>query len=166
MRGAYRETARTILCEAITPSARPPTCRQTDWLCDVYLERYLEQFPRWCRLALDGSTVVGYLVGAPVPPLTEHGLAGQHQSSVFRDLWPRYPAHCHINLTAAARGRGIGTDLVRAFLAHCRAEHLAGAHVVTGAGARNVGFYLRCGLNDEVHRDALERKLCFLGTRF
>ncbi|MFX7804522.1 hypothetical protein ABTK17_19850, partial [Acinetobacter baumannii] len=43
------------------------------------------------------------------------------------------------------RGSGVGSDLVRAFVATVEAARLPGVHVVTGRGARNVGFYNRLG---------------------
>ena len=69
----------------------------------------------------------------------------------FSDLFAAFPAHLHVNVDETRRGLGIGAALVAAFVQDCR----TGVHVVTGAGARNRTFYLRCGFSQEVERDGL-----------
>ncbi|HRJ62606.1 MAG TPA: GNAT family N-acetyltransferase [Azospirillaceae bacterium] len=69
----------------------------------------------------------------------------------FADLFERFPAHLHVNVDEAFRGRRIGAALVDAFAADCR----TGLHVVTGAAARNRSFYRRCGFAFEVERGGL-----------
>lgn len=69
----------------------------------------------------------------------------------FADLFGRFPAHLHINIDEAFRGRGIGAALIEAFAANCG----TGLHVVTGAAARNRAFYRRCGFTYEAERKGL-----------
>lgn len=41
-----------------------------------------------------------------------------------------YPAHLHINVAAAARGRSVGVALVSAFIATLEERHISGVHAV------------------------------------
>ncbi|HEY7548860.1 MAG TPA: GNAT family N-acetyltransferase [Hyphomicrobiaceae bacterium] len=114
---------------------------------------------RWLgRYLADGSDVVliaqspegavaGYLVGALKDPAEQERFADiGYFRAAFRDLCRRYPAHLHINLAQAYRGRGIGACLIAAFAARAVAAGAPGFHVVTAKDARNVPFYRRCGL--------------------
>jgi len=71
---------------------------------------------------------------------------------VFDDLYDRYPAHLHINLTVESRGMGLGGRLVGELSAAVADEGAAGIHLVTSPGARNVSFYRRQGFEQEVQR--------------
>jgi ribosomal protein S18 acetylase RimI-like enzyme len=48
-----------------------------------------------------------------------------------RVLDPRWPAHLHINLLPAARGKGLGAALVQRWLARLRATGVPGCHLET-----------------------------------
>ena len=63
--------------------------------------------------------------------------------AVVRD----WPAHLHVNLAAAARGRGLGTRLVGEFLAQMRAAGVPGVHVATQSDAAR-RFFLRSGFEE------------------
>ncbi len=114
---------------------------------------------RWLGRYLDGSDVVllamsgedavaGYLVGALEDPASQSRFVDlRYLTGEFRDLCRHYPAHLHVNLAPAFRGRGVGAALVAAFAAHARDAGAAGMHVVTRADARNVSFYRRCGFS-------------------
>ena len=99
----------------------------------------------------DSSDWAGYLTGcrdsAGAAPLFET-IPLYHR---FADLFDRFPAHLHVNVDEASRGRGVGAALVEAFAADCR----TGVHIVTGSQARNRAFYRRCGFAVEVERDGL-----------
>lgn len=90
---------------------------------------------------------------------------------LFADLYERYPAHLHINLTAASRGHGLGGRLIAVLEERLRDRGIAGLHLVTDPGARNVGFYRKNGFRDEVLRslspaDGGDRlSLLFMGMR-
>lgn len=75
----------------------------------------------------------------------------------FSDLFAQFPAHLHVNVDEAFRGRGVGAALVETFAADCR----TGVHVVTGAQARNRAFYRRSGFMLEEERGGL----LFMGRR-
>jgi ribosomal protein S18 acetylase RimI-like enzyme len=64
-----------------------------------------------------------------------HGLS--HAPSLRR----RYPAHFHINLSAAYRGQGEGKALVEAFIARARERKVPGIRAATlEANARAAAF--------------------------
>lgn len=54
-----------------------------------------------------------------------------------------FPAHLHMNLTASARGRGIGRRLIEEFVARLRARGIRGIHVFCGRGP--LEFYRKTG---------------------
>lgn len=88
---------------------------------------------------------------------------------VFDDLYIRYPAHLHINLTAASRGMGLGALLIRAFESRVHDAGAVGLHLVTSPDARNVSFYHRNGFTDQYERSAPddpESKMLFMGKTF
>src|SRR5262245_48605267 len=119
---------------------------------DAFRERWLGRYLRGgtdvVLLVLGpAGTVAGYLVGALEDPAGQERFADiGYLRADFRDLCRSHPAHLHINLAPAFRNRGLGGRLIAAFAA-CAAEGGApGMHVVTAKSARNVSFYLRCGL--------------------
>jgi GNAT superfamily N-acetyltransferase len=110
------------------------------------------------------GAVVGYLVGALEDPAEQERFADiGYFRAAFRDLCRRYPAHLHINLAPAYRGRGIGACLIAAFAARAVAAGAPGFHVVTAKDARNVPFYRRCGLGVLGTTCWNRREVVFLG---
>jgi GNAT superfamily N-acetyltransferase len=108
-----------------------------------WLGRYLERFPDYALVALDGGRrVVGYVIGSLDDPARDPLFADLAFLGAFSHLTARYPAQLHVNLDAGWRGRGIGARLVDAFCDLARAGGAPGVHVVTARGMRNVGFYL------------------------
>ncbi len=139
-----------------------------DAFLDRWLAPYLAAYPAQILVALDEEEegrVLGVLIGC----LDSAGAV------VFRDLHPYYrlfadlyeafPAHFHVNCHPEHRGRGIGSRLVRHFVALCRAAGLPGVHLVTAPDARNVGFYRRNGFTEAVERAESGRSYLFLGQR-
>jgi GNAT superfamily N-acetyltransferase len=111
-----------------------------------WLGRYLEHDAAHVFLAREpNGVVVGYLVGCLDDPARSRRFSDISYYAGFADLTVRHPAHLHINLDPAWRSQGIGGLLIEAFARQAAEAGAAGVHVVTGAGARNVGFYRRCG---------------------
>ena len=112
-----------------------------------WLGRYLLGGSDVVLLALEGSDrLTGYLIGALENPAEQPRFADiGYLRTDFAELCRRFPAHLHINLAPAFRGRGIGGRLIETFADRAAAAHVPGMHVVTGEGMRNVGFYLRRG---------------------
>ncbi len=116
----------------------------------AFRERWLGSYLGRCSnnifIAFDGTgNVAGYVVGALDDPAknSEYAELGYFQD--FAHWTALYPAHLHINVASQHRSMGLGARLVEAFANHAAAAGCPGVHVVTGAGLRNVGFYLRNG---------------------
>lgn len=117
---------------------------------------YLDHAPRDVWFLPDGADgYAGYLTGCRDSAAVDGPGRVIPHYGVFADLFPAFPAHLHINLAPAFRGRGLGRRLIDAFAADCRADGRAGVHVVTGAGARNAAFYTRAGFTHAVERGPL-----------
>ena len=70
----------------------------------------------------------------------------------------RYPAHLHVGLDAAFRGRHLGRRLVEAFLAQLSAAGVPGVHAVVLAENAPAGrFFERLGFRPLAHGLALRR---------
>ncbi|MEO0617807.1 MAG: GNAT family N-acetyltransferase [Pseudomonadota bacterium] len=165
--GKEHGAARAGIEDICVQGARAPFVSANDkriflhtWI-NAYFQSAVEHV--WIASRARDAAIVGYLVGACSPPDHAHGLPGQFHVSVFRDLWRAFPAHLHINVTATARGHGVGGALIRAFLEDLRCRKIAGVHIVTVDGARNATFYRRAGFTVEHARSALERNLVFMG---
>lgn len=109
----------------------------------LWLGRYLVEEPGEAFIALCDGDVCGYLVGSLVDPAPRAAFAELDYFQAFAAETARFPAHLHVNVDDGARGRGLGARLVERFMAHARARGIAGVHIVTGAGMRNVRFYDR-----------------------
>ncbi len=126
-----------------------------------WLGRYLEHEPQWAYLAIAGDrSVAGYLVGS-ISASVQQTDGGYLEG--FAPFAANYPAHLHVNLAAAFRNRGIGRELIAAFAADAARAGAKGVHVITAAGARNVGFYARAGFRILARSKVGGRELVFLG---
>jgi hypothetical protein len=106
--------------------------------------------PKWFHIALSGDRVLGYLAGAP-RTLSVHFELNPYLELFRPEIEARFPSHLHINLSAASRGLGLGSALLSRFFAQLvdsarspeSPPSVKGIHIVTGAGERNVDFYLK-----------------------
>lgn len=142
---------------------------------DIWTAYYTDREPDSSLVAVENSEVIGYLLGcldstqAPSPrsAMTRQILRRQlfFRPGTARFLWravgdtlrhphvpsgelrdARWPAHLHIDLTGAARGRGVGRSLMEAWLSHLRERASPGCHLVTLAeNERAIGFFQRMG---------------------
>jgi GNAT superfamily N-acetyltransferase len=114
-----------------------------------WLGRYLAHDPQFAYLAFDGcGAIVGYLVGAIDDPAASARFADISYFAALRAETKRFPAHLHVNISAAFRNRGIGSRLIEQFVSDAKAAGVPGVHVVTSAGAANVSFYDRNGFKE------------------
>jgi len=114
-----------------------------------WLGRYLEHDPDWVYLALNANdTLVGYLLGSLDDPAQTQRFADIAYFKDLADLTAAYPAHLHVNLAPTFRNLGIGARLVDTFAKDAARAGAPGMHVVTGANARNIGFYGRNGFRE------------------
>lgn len=114
-----------------------------------WLGRYLTHYPEWFYVAIgaDGC-VAGYLAGCLDDPAQLALFSDIAHFKTFAHLTREYPAHLHVNLRADCRNAGVGSELVSRFCEDARYAGAPGAHVMTGAQARNVGFYSRNGFHE------------------
>jgi len=149
--------------------------RDGESFADVFTRYYTDHEPHSLLVAEVAGTVVGYLSGctdssraAGSAPreiwrllrrgaLLRPSIAGfswralmdlvrdRHvRDDVLRD--PRWPAHLHIDLLPAGRGRGLGRRLIDAWFGRLREHGAPGVHVSTFA--ENTGalrFFTGCG---------------------
>jgi GNAT superfamily N-acetyltransferase len=132
---------------------------------DLWLDQYLRHDPGLAYVALDATSgaLAGYLVGCWDNPATSPRFANLAYFQTFAAACDRFPAHLHINLTAACQNRGIGGRLIEAFAAATRDAGYPGVHVVTAGDARNVGFYTRAGFKRITATPRNGRDIVFLG---
>lgn len=113
---------------------------------------------------LGAREVWGYLVGTSEnAALSARFADDRYFREEFRDACARYPAHLHLNIAVAYRGRGLGARLIGRFAEHLRTENVPGMHVITGHGMRNVGFYQRCGFVEQARAPRAGGDMVFLG---
>ncbi len=128
-----------------------------------WLGRYLRLYPEWVYLAVDGSGgLQGYLLGCLDDPAQTPLFSDIGYFQDFAPLTARFPAQLHVNLAPAARGAGVGSQLVSAFVNDAAKAGCPGVHVVTGRDQRNVSFYARNGFRDVGHVTWNGRELVFL----
>ncbi len=106
------------------------------------------RFWLWSRPGRRGEDLAGYLVGSLDDPATAARFADLGYFQQMAPLTARYPAQLHVNLAEEWRGRGVGRALVEAFLRACGGRRVAGVHVFTGRGLRNVRFYEAAGFSE------------------
>lgn len=140
---------------------------ERDAFRERWLGRYLSDPGDVVLAALDAQhNVVGYLVGAVENPAEQHRFSDiSYFRQDFRDLCRLYPAHLHINIAPQFRNRGVGGQLIAAFATRAAASGAPGMHVVTGKGARNIGFYRRCGFDELRGATWNGSEVVFLGRR-
>ncbi len=166
---AAPEAAQRQIADILLVSANPRRVA-TETLQAAFLARWLEPYlaayPEQLLLALDeDETVLGVLTGC-LDSAAAAAFRDLHPYyRLFADLHAGYPAHFHINCHPDHRSRGIGSRLIRHFVAVCRAAGLPGLHLVTAPGVRNVGFYRRNGFTEAVERAEDGQSYLFLGRR-
>ncbi|MEO0670736.1 MAG: GNAT family N-acetyltransferase [Pseudomonadota bacterium] len=161
-RQQFRGDLETVCLEAANRKTFASTAEQDAFL-HLWLGHYLERAPDLAFVAVSGGQATGYLVATTADPRCEPTF---EDLTYFTALGPQlsiYPAHLHINVAAHARGRAVGAALISAASDALAARGCPGVHVVTGEGARNVGFYLRNGFEPAVSLAWRDCKLIVLG---
>jgi len=131
-----------------------------------WLGRYLEHDPQWAYVAISpDGTLAGYLVGSLDDPAKTARFSDVGYMQEFAPVTADFPAHLHVNLAPGFRNRGIGGALIDAFARDAAHAGAKGMHVVTGAGMRNIGFYLRNGFHELARTTANGREVVFLGRK-
>lgn len=97
----------------------------------------------------------GLLVRPGTAPVLWRTLADVGRAAAHRDLPgevidDRWPAHLHIDLLPAARGRGVGRELMTRWLDALRADGIAGCHLTTWAENDDaIAFFTAMGFRCE-----------------
>jgi GNAT superfamily N-acetyltransferase len=118
-----------------------------------YLGYYMDKYPSWILVALNGNNVLGYICGLPDSKLQQELYEKLDHYELFDDLYPEFPAHLHINLSDDARGKGIGSRLINNFSGLLKQSSIKGVHIITSPVARNVGFYKKNEFDKLIERD-------------
>lgn len=159
-----KESRLKDLREIFDLNAKSPTPE----LFDKYARPYIENWPDDVFFACDlaSKQTMGYLLGCRDSRKGAEILSPLLKSySVFEDLFPRYPAHFHINVHPRFHGRGAGTFLVQDYLVELKKSGVKGVHIVTSPDERNVDFYLKQKFIYQLARPFNDRNLLFMGTR-
>lgn len=128
---------------------------------EKFQKQYLDDYLLQIALVYEAHKVAGYVV-ATLDTLGMHAHWPPHLS-LFEDLYLRYPAHLHINLTRELRGQGVGSQLLAALEEVLRGHKTRGVHLITSGAARNVSFYLQNDYSHKVERLWNGHPLLFLG---
>lgn len=128
---------------------------------DFYL---LPQKPGKTLVALEEGVLLGYLTLCMNSAKASWHFNSKIPSySLFADLFTRFPAHLHINLTSKVRGQGIGSSLIHAACKELLTQNIKGLHIVTAPAARNVTFYRSNQFQFEVERSFKGNDFLFMG---
>ena len=131
---------------------------------DAWTGYYRESEPDGIYLCLTpDERVAGYLMGCRDSRAAKRLYTDIATYAVFDDQFDAYPAHFHVNCHPDHRNEGVGRQLVEAFLDDCRGSDVVGVHVVSAEGARNLGFYRKCGFEVVARRRWRDRDLVCLG---
>lgn len=125
---------------------------------------YFQHYPGQILVAQEGPRTIGYLMGCPDSAALAKEFSLRNPSyALYVDLFAKFPAHLHINLSEEARGKGLGGRLVQTFCRELNRQSVKGVHIVTAAHARNCSFYRKEGFTFEVEREWKGRRLLFMG---
>lgn len=132
---------------------------QKDSFSYKYLTYYKDKYPDIFLVCRDEKKILGYICGSPDSINDEvlYKLLAHYQ--VFEDLYSRFPAHLHINLSSESRGLGVGSKLVENFESIVKSN----IHIITGPSARNKSFYLKNEFNFESIKPFQDQELLFMG---
>lgn len=150
------------------PDARDLQGRDRRRFLRKYFTYYLEVEPELFLVAFDEAcggegvpvrdepvthpAVLGYICAVADTRCHPELYALADHLAIFDDLYDLFPAHLHINLTAASRGRGVGSRLIGELEQRLRQAGTPGLHLVTTVGKRNVRFYERNGFTRQFPR--------------
>lgn len=123
---------------------------------------YQELYPKEFFIAMEDGMTLGYLSGCmdSLRAMNEIQVPG---FAIFQDLFNAFPAHLHINFHPTARGKGLGTLIMKHYFRHLSHNNIVGVHLVTSPDAQNVSFYQRLGFSKTQTRDFNGMPLYFMG---
>ena len=141
----------------------------------IFCEYYLLCEPENCFVAVDGTDVVGYIIGSTTTTEVSSRFARRIIPLVLRrifavTIWKypesflcllrfvpfllsdlvtietRFPAHFHTNIRAEYQGKGLGRRLIEVYEKHLRDNNISGLYLSTSSkNERALGFYKHLG---------------------
>ena len=130
------------LCADTGRQGDPVDDAERDVFAEHWIGPYRELRPDWTFVAVEGGAIVGYLTGCPDtlsfekerrrlfdPPSDSRDF---FPPVVRLKLWTEHPAHLHVAVAADYRDRGIGSALIREYLAALRKHGADSTHVICG----------------------------------
>lgn len=128
-----------------------------------YLGIYQQKHTQHFICALEAEEVIGYICGA-LDSINEKELyVSLVHFKVFEDLYAKYPAHLHINMSPKASGKGVGSKLIEKYEQHLQKSDIRGVHLITSPDARNVHFYQKNHYSFTCERSFEGHPLLFMG---
>jgi GNAT superfamily N-acetyltransferase len=112
------------------------------------------------------SQILGYIACCPDTQRASSLIDANPSLKVFTDLYEEFPAHLHINLSADARGKGLGSLLIQHLESKLKKQGVKGLHLLTSPDARNRSFYAKNGFQFEMKRPYKDASLLFMGKHF
>ena len=132
-----------------------------------WTQYYFRHCPEQIYLAHDHDRLCAYLTGCNNSEAARTFYKSLNPCyDLFQDLFEDYPCHLHINAYPNCSGKGIGSSLIRHYIADLKKQNLAGLHIITSPTARNVGFYKQNGFDFQLERFCNKTPLLFMGTTF
>lgn len=128
-----------------------------------YLGYYLENYPELFLIFKDEDQVLGYICGCKNSADEDELMGIVPHYRTFLNEYDDFPSELHINMHTSARGKGIGSKLIREFEQLLIAGGVNGVHLITVPTARNVGFYRKNGYVFEHIRDYCGTDLLLMG---
>ncbi len=99
-------------------------------------------------IAQQNNKILGYLMGCFNSQTAQVYFNSRIASyNLFANLFSKYPAHLHINLTPLSQGKGVGTKLLQHFFKTLIKNNINGVHIVTAPESKNINFYKKNGFN-------------------
>lgn len=128
-----------------------------------YVGFYLQNYSQWCWVAWE-KQLLGYVIAAPYSDDPELWQLQPHMET-FQEFFKKFPAHLHINCHVEARGKGLGSKLLKEVIQALQKAEIGGLHIMTGPESQNRTFYQRLGFDFEKILTFNGRPILFMGKK-
>ncbi|MCT4642673.1 MAG: GNAT family N-acetyltransferase [Bacteriovoracaceae bacterium] len=142
----YNKSYYEQVCEIFFETSSVKTfssLEQKDAFRKKYLDDYLNRFEEFCFVALKDNQVIGYVICCPMTILDKNLLSVFSYYEDKEEFVAQYPAHLHINLSAHARGMGLGAKLMYFLFSKLKKNGVNALHVFTNSKHPSFNFYLK-----------------------
>ena len=113
---------------------------------------YLQNYTTYCFVSVEDGDISGYIVSTPNTKKQEElyeeksNIKIVYSREVLGNILLDYPAHLHINLTSKARGKGVGSMLIKSMEKNLISNGVTGVHLgVMSDNESAIGFYKKNG---------------------